>query len=86
MSSPALPVLIGKLQKNASEEVRVVLDEFKGTSLCDMRVFAAFSAAGVPMPTKKGLSVRVDMLGELIETLTAAKAEAERIGWLGGGD
>lgn len=79
--SAALPHLITTIDKNASESVRVVLDEFKGHHLCDMRVFATFTAAAVPMPTKKGLSVRIDMLDELIAGLTEAKAQAVAMGW-----
>lgn len=77
MSTP-----IATIGKNASEEVRVTLDEFKGHRLCDMRVYAVFSAAAVPMPTKKGLSVRVDMLDDLIAGLVQAKTEAKAMGWV----
>lgn len=79
MSTP-----IATIGKNASEEVRVTLDEFKGHRLCDARVFSAFSAAAVPMPTKKGLSVRVDMLPDLIAALQQAEITARMMGWIGG--
>ena len=53
--------LIATLAKNASEQVRVALDEYRGTKVVDIRVFADFTAAKVPMPTKKGVSLRVDL-------------------------
>ncbi|WP_426046059.1 hypothetical protein [Brevundimonas sp. TWP3-1-2b1] len=74
--------LIATIGKNASEEVRVVLDTYKAHRLCDMRVFASFSAAAVPMPTRKGLSVQVSLLPDLIEALTAARDQAVALGWL----
>ncbi|WP_426039466.1 PC4/YdbC family ssDNA-binding protein [Brevundimonas sp. DC300-4] len=80
----AVPLTVATIGKNASEEVRVVLDTFKGHNLVDMRVFAAFSAAAVKMPTKKGLSCRVEMLPDLIEGLRQAEVQARAMGWIGG--
>ena len=76
------PCTVATIDKNASEEVRVVLDTFKGHNLVDMRVFAAFSAAAVKMPTKKGLSLRVEMIPDLIEGLQQAYAGARERGWI----
>ena len=78
------PCTVATIGKNSSEEVRVLLDTFKGHHLVDMRVFAAFSAAAVKMPTKKGLSCRVEMLPDLIEGLRKAEAQARALGWIGG--
>lgn len=78
------PVTVAVIGKNQREEVRVVLDTFKGAQLVDMRVFAAFTASNIMMPTKKGLSLRVEMLPELIDALTQARDRAEAIGWIGG--
>jgi hypothetical protein len=76
------PLLIATIQKNGSEELRVSLDHFRGHDLLDIRVFAAFTAANVPMPTKKGLSIRVDLIPELREALEAAEAKARELGLL----
>lgn len=80
----ALPLMVAAIGKNAREEVRVVLDTFKGSQLVDMRAFSTFSAAGVMMPTKKGLSLRAELLPELIAALEKARDEAEALGWIGG--
>lgn len=80
----ALPITVASIGKNAREEIRVVLDEFKGSQLVDMRAFASFSAANVPMPTKKGLSIRAEILPDLILALEKARDEAERLGWING--
>ena len=81
MSAPNLPRLIGTIDKNSREHVRIVLDAFKGHHLCDMRVFASDGDGG-DIPTKKGLNVRVDMLDELIVGLADAKAQALAMGWV----
>lgn len=75
-------VTVAVIGKNQREEVRVVLDTFKGARLVDMRIFAAFTANNIVMPTKKGLSLRVETLPELIDALTEARAKAEEMGWL----
>jgi hypothetical protein len=74
------------LRKNSREEIRVSLDEFKGTRLVDLRLFSTFTAANVPMPTKKGVSLSVAKLGELIDGLEKARAEAVELGWIGADD
>ena len=78
------PVTVAVIGKNQREEVRVVLDTFKGAQLIDMRVFAAFTASNIMMPTKKGLSLRVETLSDLIDALTQARDKAEAMGWIGG--
>lgn len=80
------PVTVATIGKNQREEVRIVLDTFKGHQLVDIRVFAAFSAASVPMPTKKGLSLNVASIPELIEALKQARDEAVALGWIGGAE
>ena len=77
-------VTIAVIGKNRREEVRIVLDTFKGTQLIDMRVFAAFTSGNIMMPTKKGLSLRVEMLPDLIAALSQAQDKAEELGWIGG--
>lgn len=81
MTDPGLPMLIASLEKNASEQIRVSLDEFRGRNLLDVRVFSSFST-GEPTPTKKGLSIRIEMLDDLLEALTKAKAQADAMGWV----
>lgn len=78
------PIMVAEITKNSSESVRVVLDTFKGHQLVDLRVFAAFSAASVPMPTKKGLSVNVALIPDLIDALRQADETARSMGWVGG--
>lgn len=77
-------IMVAEITKNSSESIRVVLDTFKGHQLVDLRVFAAFSVASVPMPTKKGLSVNVALIPDLIVALQQAQEKAHSLGWIGG--
>jgi hypothetical protein len=63
---------IATVQKNAREELRIILTEFKGYRLCSMRVF--FEAKdGAMRPGKAGLAIRVEKLPDLIEALSKAQ-------------
>lgn len=77
-------VTVATINKNRREELRVVLDTFKGQKLLDVRVFAAITATSdtVMAPTKKGISLQASLLPELIEALTAARDTAQAMGWL----
>jgi len=74
-------VVVGWVQKNQRENVRIALTSFKGHQLVDARVYAARDD-GEPGPTKAGLTVRLDRLPALIEALQQAEAEARRRGML----
>lgn len=65
---------IAKIGKNAQEEIVVQLTEYRGYDLVDMRVWTkpVFGDTDKDKPTKKGLTVKVDALPELIAALTKA--------------
>jgi hypothetical protein len=60
--------------KNAREEVRATLTEYRGYRLADLRVYA--DDDGEDVPTKKGLSVRIEDLPRLREAVDALIAES----------
>lgn len=71
MSTP-----IATFRKNAKEEVRVSLDEFRGHRLVNIRVW--FEADdGEMRPGKQGIALRIEMLPDLREALTAAAARGD---------
>jgi hypothetical protein len=74
------PVLIAEIQKNSDEVVRVVLDQFKGHDLVDIRVFARFTMAGALMPTKRGVSIKIGRALDLADALRHAEARARQLG------
>jgi hypothetical protein len=69
------PPPLAVVPKNASEEIRVALDEWQGRQLLDIRVTTQLTeATDIWSPTKKGLTVQVGQLPALIEALQAAQA------------
>lgn len=70
---------IAQFDKNASEEVRVQLREFRGHQLFDIRVYFRPDDGGDPRPTKKGISVSVNLIPKIQDAiekaLKALKAE-----------
>ena len=77
------PTIIATLEKNSRELVRIALDEYRGVPLVDVRVMApAIDPTGLPIPTKKGIALRIELLPELVVALQAAEAEARRLGLL----
>lgn len=57
------PQTIGKLRKNAFEEIWIALNEWNGKQLIDIRVYAR-GREGI-QPTPKGLSLPIDLYDEL---------------------
>ena len=64
--------LIAVMQKNALEEIRVTLERYQGKRLCDIRVYTEYRTTGETGPTKKGVTVRIEQLPELIAALQRA--------------
>lgn len=77
--------VITTFDKNPSgrEVVRLALSTFREHRLIDARVCVPLTEA-VPalQPTGKGLSLRVELLDDLIKGLQAARTKAVEIGWL----
>jgi hypothetical protein len=58
-------------------------NEFRGVQLIDIRVLVQLDEqSAIPVPTKKGVSLRVELLPELVAALQAAEAEARQRGLL----
>ena len=74
---------IATIRKNAAEEVRVSLDEYKGHNLVSLRVWTDPYAGDERIPTKKGVSMSAKLLPELREALEQAEAQARAAGLLG---
>jgi hypothetical protein len=63
---------IAKIGKNTEEEILVQLTNFKGYDLVDLRVWAKTITGETGKPTRKGLTVKPELLPELIEALKEA--------------
>ncbi len=74
------------LPKNSREDLRISLTEYHGHDLVDIRTFTEISSvSGIRMPTKKGVSVRVEMLPDLIAALLEVERQARVAGLLPNG-
>ena len=75
--------VIATVKKNALEELRVVLSEYRGHDLVNVRIWASYDSADADKrPTKKGFALRIGLLPELIASLKKAEAEARAAGLL----
>jgi Transcriptional Coactivator p15 (PC4) len=74
--------IVRVIPKNSLEEVRVELVTYKGHDLVGIRVYSDFSKSKEMLPTRKGVTVQVGLIAELIEGLQEAKRKAEENGVL----
>jgi hypothetical protein len=69
---------IASFEKNSAEEVRIKLQDYKGRTFIDLRVWTKPEAeGGEAKPTHKGLTLSVDLLPELRKAIDKALAEIE---------
>jgi len=61
--------VISQFTKNAVEEVRVSLTEYRGHKLIDLRVYYEPRDGGDRLPSKKGLTISVELFPELKKAL-----------------
>ena len=60
---------IAVIQKNRDDELRVALKEYEGHPYVDVRTFTEYQSGEVG-PTKKGVTIGVSKLCQLIEAST----------------
>ncbi|WP_134724819.1 transcriptional coactivator p15/PC4 family protein [Paracoccus luteus] len=65
----------GAIRKNAREEIRITLDDFKGLQLVNLRVWFD-TGNGEYRPGKQGLAFRLDLLPEVLKALGALEGGA----------
>lgn len=72
---------IATIRKNAREDLRVTLDEFRGHHLLNLRVW--FDAdENEQRPGKQGVAIRLDLLPHLSAALLEAEECARKLGLL----
>jgi len=71
------PKLIHEFNKNSTEVVRIQLTEYDGKQLLDIRVWVQ-NDKGDFVPTRKGISIRVDQIDDLKEAIDKAAEEIEK--------
>ncbi len=65
-------IVVGSFPKNNREEVRVSLSKFKGYDLVGVRQWYR-NENDEPRPSKSGITIRVDLLPELLELIEKAR-------------
>jgi hypothetical protein len=60
--------LVAQFEKNAKEEVRVSIDDFRGRKIINMRVYYR-SDSGQRLPGKQGLALAVDRYRDLADAI-----------------
>ena len=76
-------ILIAAIPKNAIEELRVELTEYRGHHLVQARIWANYDSATTPKrPTRKGFALTVERLPDLIAALKDAERRARDLGML----
>jgi hypothetical protein len=65
--------VVAQIRKNANETIVVSLDRFNGHELIDIRAWSIFGEPAEFRPMKKGVSLKIELLPELIEALTSAQ-------------
>ena len=73
-------VIVGSIEKNKREEIRVTLSNFKGHDLVGCRIW--FKAGDGFKPSSKGIAINVRILPELIGLLEEAEKKAVELGVL----
>lgn len=69
---PEDEILVGSFPKNNREEVRVSLSKFKGYDLLGVRQWYR-NENDEPRPSKSGVTIRVDLLPELLDLIQKAR-------------
>lgn len=67
-------MILGEIERNPTEVIRISLANFKGRDYVDLRIYFQ-DDAGEWKPTKKGVTIAPDKLDEAIDYLKNAKEE-----------
>ena len=57
------------IQKNALETLRIERKEYRGKDVVDIRVWVEGDQPGTEIPTKRGVTVRPELVPDIVEAL-----------------
>ena len=70
-------IALGTIRKNSREEIRFTVETFKGCEIVNARVWYK-DDTGEYRPGKQGLAFRLDLLGEVLDTLAKARRAVQQ--------
>lgn len=65
---------IAIIPKNNIDEIRVMWSEYKGRRYLDIRVYTEIDGKADKVPTKKGVTLRPDLIPDLVKALESAQS------------
>ena len=65
--------LVGTIDRNERERVQIAVNEYKGKSYLDLRIFYTTDAGDTWRPTQKGVTIAPEHLDTLIEAIEESK-------------
>jgi len=71
-------MLLGEIERNKTEKIKVETREYKGKDFLSARIFY-HADSGEWLPTKKGITIKPDQVKELIELLQKAPGEFKQL-------
>ncbi|HAR95664.1 MAG TPA: transcriptional coactivator p15 [Deltaproteobacteria bacterium] len=72
MRKSEVPMVVGQVERNEAEVLRISTEEFKGRAYVDVRIYFADNE-GEWKPTKKGVTINPDKVDQVIELLREAQ-------------
>lgn len=67
--------LVGTIERSEKERVQIAVNEYKGRSYLDLRIFYTTDGGDTWRPTQKGITVAPEHLDTLIDAVEEAKKE-----------
>ena len=67
-------MVVGEIERNPTERLRISTESFKGRDYIDLRIYYE-ADGGEWKPTKKGVTIAPDKVDEVIELLSKAGKE-----------
>jgi hypothetical protein len=71
------PKILATIPRSATEQMQIAINEYKGKSYLDMRIFYTTDDGAKWLPTKKGVTCSPDNLETLRDAVEAAMKEFE---------
>lgn len=76
--------IVYEFKKNKREIVRVMLQDFNGQCLINLRVYVPRKDTGEPIPTRKGLALPIGLIAELKQSVVLLARAVQKRATSGG--